>query len=327
MYKKQTILPLLALAITAGSIAQTQQNQDIIIHRKGNAEQKTTIVIDGKNITVNGKPVEQWKDGSVEIRQSDSGVNTFNLSDLQQQLQKMFGADAPRGGIQYFRRMVPPAQSPVLNKAQLGVLTEKAANEAGAAIKEVNAGTPAEKAGLKAGDIIQKVNETPIQNSEDLYKAIGKYQPGDTVSIAFLRNGTSKTTKAVLQKNEMAANDNQWGEGTFNFKMPPMPDMPGYNFRSMNKKPMLGVQIEELSDNSGVKINNVNPGSPAEKAGLQKGDIVTNIDENAVKSIGDIKQVLNNKKEGDSVSLSYLRDGKKHNTNVVFPKTIKKATL
>lgn len=327
MNKKQIILPLLAMAITAGIAAQTKQNDDIIIHRKGNAQQKTTIVIDGKNITVNGKPVDQWKDGSVEIMQSDSNANPFNMSDLQQQLQEMFRENTPQGGAQFFRRIVPPGSVSYTNKAQLGVFTEKATNETGAAIKEVTAGTAAEKAGLQKGDIIQKVDDTPIQNNEDLYKAIGKYQPGDTITISYVRNGTAKTTKAVLQKNTASLINNQPAEGFFNFKMPPMPDMPGFNFRNMNKKPMLGVQIEEMDNNAGVKINSVNPNSPAEKAGLQKGDVVIAIDGSTVKSIEDIKQVMNNKKEGDEVSLSYLRNGKKYNTNILFPKTIKKATL
>lgn len=327
MNKKQIILPLLAMAITAGIAAQTKQNDDIIIHRKGNAQQKTTIVIDGKNITVNGKPVDQWKDGTVEIVQSDSTSIAFNFPEFKQQFEQMFGPNASRGGVQFFRGMGPVVNAPIYNKAQLGVLTEKAENETGAAIKEVKKGTAAEKAGLQTGDIIQKVNNIPIQNSEDLYKAIGQYKPGDTVNIAYLRNGISNTTKALLQKNEMAANDNQWGKENFNLQMPPMPDMPGFNFKNMNKKPMLGVQIEEMDNNAGVKINSVNPNSPAEKAGLQKGDVVTAIDGSTVKSIEDIKQVMNNKKEGDEVSLSYLRNGKKYNTNILFPKTIKKATL
>lgn len=240
---------------------------------------------------------------------------------------KIIYRNASRGGVQFFRGMGPVVNAPIYNKAQLGVLTEKAENETGAAIKEVKKGTAAEKAGLQTGDIIQKVNNIPIQNSEDLYKAIGQYKPGDTVNIAYLRNGISNTTKALLQKNEMAANDNQWGKENFNLQMPPMPDMPGFNFKNMNKKPMLGVQIEEMDNNAGVKINSVNPNSPAEKAGLQKGDVVTAIDGSTVKSIEDIKQVMNNKKEGDEVSLSYLRNGKKYNTNILFPKTIKKATL
>ncbi|RTL47287.1 MAG: PDZ domain-containing protein [Sphingobacteriales bacterium] len=326
MNKKQIILPLLAMAITAGISAQTKENDDIIIHRKGNAQQKTTIVIDGKNITVNGKPVDQWKDGSIEIVQADSNSISFNLPEFQQQFEQMFGPNSPRGGVQFFRRM-GPVNAHLVNKAQLGVITQKAENETGAAVKEVKTGTPAEKAGLQPGDIIQKINNNPIQNSEDLYKAIGQFKPGDTVTISYVRNGVSKTTQAVLQKNQITANENQWGEGTFNFQMPPIPEVPEFNFRNMNKKPMLGVQIEEMENNAGVKINSVNPNSPAEKAGIEKGDVVTTIDGNTVKSIEDIKQVMNSKKEGDAVSLTYLRDGKKHNTTIVFPKTIKKATL
>lgn len=328
MNKKHFIMPLLAMAVTVGGMAQTDQNQDIIIHRKGNPQQKTTIVIDGKNITVNGKPVDQWKDGSVELRQIDSTDKSFTITDLKQQLQQMFqNGTPPSGGTQFFRRFMQPIAPMATNKAQLGVMTQTPTNESGAAIKEVKPGASAEKAGLQKGDIIQKVDDTPIKNMEDLYKTIGKYQPGDTVTISFKRNGADKTTKAILDKNTGGLNGNPQMEELYDFKMPPIYDMPDNDFGNMNNKPMLGVQIEELSDNSGVKINNINPNSPAEKAGLAQGDIVTAIDGTTIKNIEDIKEKLSNKKAGDSINLTYLRNGKKHNTVVVFPKPIKKATL
>jgi serine protease Do len=328
MNKKIFILPLLLMGTTFCLQAQTQQNEDIIIHRKGNPQQKTTIVIDGKNITVNGKPVDQWKDGSVEIMKTDTSDNSFDLGDLQSELEKMFRQTMPKGGVQYFRRMGPGNNTISTNKAKLGVYTDKAENTKGVIIKEVSEESPAAKAGLKPGDIIVKVNNTDIETSEDLYKTIGKYNAGDTINITYLRDGKTGNTKAVLEKNNsfQLGNENQWGMRNFNFSIPPMPMNPDFNFRP-NNKPMLGVQIEELNDNSGVKINDVNTNSPAEKAGLEKGDILTQIDGNAVKSIEDLKQALNSKKEGDSVDITYLRNGKKHNTTVVFPKPIKKATL
>jgi serine protease Do len=328
MNKKMFILPLLLMGTTFCLQAQTQQNEDIVIHRKGNPQQKTTIVIDGKNITVNGKPVDQWKDGSVEIMKTDTSDNTFNLNNLQSELEKMFGQTMPKGGVQYFRRMGPGSNNISSNKAKLGVYTDKAENTKGVVIKEVSEQSPAAKAGLKQGDIILKVNNTDIETSEDLYKTIGKYNAGDTINITYLRDGKTSNTQAVLEKNNsfQLDNENQWGMRNFNFSMPPMPMKPDFNFMP-NNKPMLGVQIEELNDNSGVKINEVNSNSPAEKAGLEKGDILTQIDGNAVKSIEDLKKALSNKTVGSSVEISYLRNGKKHNATVVFPKPIKKATL
>ncbi|MGC8749899.1 PDZ domain-containing protein [Hydrotalea sp.] len=328
MNKKMFILPLLLMGTTFCLQAQTQQNEDIVIHRKGNPQQKTTIVIDGKNITVNGKPVDQWKDGSVEIMKTDSSYNIFNLNNLQSGLEKMFGQTMPKGGVQFFRRMGPGINNITTNKAKLGVYTNKAENTKGVVIKEVSENSPADKAGLKQGDIILKVNNTDIETSEDLYKTIGKYNAGDTINITYLRDGKTSNTQAVLEKNNsfQLDNENQWGMRNFNFSMPPMPMNPDFNFMP-NNKPMLGVQIEELNDNSGVKINEVNSNSPAEKAGLEKGDILTQMDGNAVKSIEDLKQALSNKNVGDSVEISYLRNGKKHNATVVFPKPIKKATL
>jgi serine protease Do len=259
---------------------------------------------------------------------TDTSDNSCDLGNLQSELEKMFRQTMPKGGVQYFRRMGPGNNTTSTNKAKLGVYTDKAENTKGVIIKEVSEESPAGKAGLKPGDIIVKVTNTDIETSEDLFKTIGKYNAGDTVNITYLRDGKTGNTKAVLEKNNsfQVGNENQWGMRNFNFSIPPMPMNPDFNFRP-NNKPMLGVQVEELNDNSGVKINVVNSNSPAEKAGLEKGDILTQIDGNAVKSIEDLKQALNSKKEGDSVDITYLRNGKKHNTTVVFPKPIKKATL
>jgi serine protease Do len=259
---------------------------------------------------------------------TDTSDNSFDLGNLQSELEKMFRQTMPKGGVQYFRRMGPGNNTISTNKAKLGVYTDKAENTKGVIIKEVSEESPAAKAGLKPGDIIVKVTNTDIETSEDLFKTIGIYNAGDTINITYLRDGKTGNTKAVLEKNNsfQLGNENQWGMRNFNFSIPPMPMNPDFNFRP-NNKPMLGVQIEELNDNSGVKINDVNSNSPAEKAGLEKGDILTQIDGNAVKSIEDLKQALNSKKEGDSVDITYLRNGKKHNTTVVFPKPIKKATL
>src|SRR5882757_9711957 len=72
---KTKILPvMLLLAVLGGSaMAQTKEKpskekkESIIIRKKTGDKEKTTIVIDGDNITVNGKPIDQLKDEDIEV--------------------------------------------------------------------------------------------------------------------------------------------------------------------------------------------------------------------------------------------------------------------
>jgi membrane-associated protease RseP (regulator of RpoE activity) len=66
----------------------------------------------------------------------------------------------------------------------------------------------------------------------------------------------------------------------------------------------------------GVKIGAVIPGSPAEKGGLQKGDIIVKLDDMQIKNLADYSNALKSFKPGDSVEMTYLREGKENKTRI-----------
>jgi S1-C subfamily serine protease len=68
----------------------------------------------------------------------------------------------------------------------------------GALVQEVGGGSPAEKAGLQAGDVIVSVEGKPIHTPEDLIAAIRSRNPGDTVQVTFVRDGTQHTVGVTL---------------------------------------------------------------------------------------------------------------------------------
>jgi putative serine protease PepD len=59
----------------------------------------------------------------------------------------------------------------------------------------------------------------------------------------------------------------------------------------------------------GVKIGAVSPGSPAEKSGLQTGDIIVKFEDTPIKSLRDYSNALKTKQPGDVVKIEYIRDG------------------
>jgi serine protease Do len=242
--------------------------------------------------------------------------------------------------------MAPPP--PPTNRAFLGVITE--ATEKGAKINSVSEESPAKKAGLKEGDVISKVNDTKIDGPNALYEAVGNYQPEDKITITFSREGKEQKVTAVLAKNKASENarsfsfvvpngqmPNNFRRGfritpdqNFKFEMPEMPEMPemaeleGINKR-FDKKPKLGISIEDIESGEGVRIKNVNAGSAADKAGLKVNDIITQFDNKKVTDVSDLKwdYLL----EGQILKFSILRNGDKKNIEVKIPKKLKTANL
>lgn len=79
-------------------------------------------------------------------------------------------------------------------------------------------------------------------------------------------------------------------------------------------KAQLGIMISSTDD--GVKINEFVDGSPAQKSGLQAEDIITAVDGITITTMEDLLDALSDKKPGDAVELTYLRDGKEGSTRV-----------
>jgi len=85
--------------------------------------------------------------------------------------------------------------------------------------------------------------------------------------------------------------------------------------------PYLGVYLSDLTPetaskfgspvDSGALVEKVEPGGPADSAGVQRGDVVTSVGSEEIRSSGDLISALRNYQPGDAVDLTVLRDGEK----------------
>jgi putative serine protease PepD len=82
--------------------------------------------------------------------------------------------------------------------AFLGVVLRDSSAQAGAAISQVRAGTPAAGASLRAGDIVTAAGGKPVRSASELRAVINAHRPGDTISVTYKRGGTSHTVKVKL---------------------------------------------------------------------------------------------------------------------------------
>lgn len=293
------------------------KNQNIIITKKGDTKEKYTIVIDGNNVTINGKPVDEFTSDNLDIEKIDCDDCSFkNIAPF------VIGNGDSRSFDRNFMRSISN------NKAFLGVMTETVKD--GAQITDVSEESPAEKTGLKEDDIITKVGDDKITGPDDLYKAIGKYKPEDKVNITYKRDGKDASTNATLGTNTEARVFSWNGDDgqNFNFQVPQMPEMPQHNFAfSWNNKPRLGIQLQDTDDESGVKVIGVDEESAAEKAGLKEDDIITKVNATDIKSTEDLKKITKDAKPGDSFTVTYKRNGEVKTTTVRFPKELKTIDL
>ena len=324
----------MALALPGILFAQKETNKEveqIIITKKGTGNEKLNIVVDGEKVTVNGDPLNKDKDANITItRRKIKDMDSFNDR-----------VPGPGENVNVIHRQIALAPGP--NKAMLGVSTQK--NDLGAEVMNVSGESAAEKAGLKEGDIITEVDHTKIVAPDDLSKAIKEKNPGDKVTVVYLRNKKQYTTVAELTKWNapdalaFGLGGGQAPMGPYNFDIQEFrnhldgfenqrDNLRFYNFNMPSAGPKLGIKIQDLESGPGVKVLEVLVGSDAEKAGLKDGDIIKEVNGNVVQGADDMSALVRRNRAGKgSMNLKVDRNGKTQSVEVKFTRKIKTAEL
>jgi serine protease Do len=194
----------------------------------------------------------------------------------------------------------------------------------GVGISRVSEGSPAEKAGLKKGDVILQFDGEQVMTTRKLFRLIGEAAPEQTVRLAILRDGSEQQLSATLGQREDASRTlralSPQQRGLLR-QMPRTPqvwnDAPqvfSYGFGNnrrvgVNTTP-LTKQLAEffgVSSGQGLLITSVIENSPASKAGLKAGDVITELNGEKVEDSDDFIRALNRKDEGE-VTLTIIRD-------------------
>jgi serine protease Do len=203
----------------------------------------------------------------------------------------------------------------------LGVVTETA--EGGAKITEVTKESGAEKAGLKKDDVITKVGDRKIEDPEDLVDAISNYKPNDKITLTYKRNNKENTASVTLGENKTKEYSFGFGDGDFKFDSP---NISG-GLYGMARKPKIGLQIQDVEEGKGVKVREVDEDSPAAKAGLKEGDVISEINGKPVDGVDNVRNEIKDLKEGDTFKVKFSRGGSSQTVDVKLPKRLKTADL
>jgi predicted metalloprotease with PDZ domain len=203
----------------------------------------------------------------------------------------------------------------------------------GVGITRVVQGSPAEKAGLKKDDVILRLDGENITSVRKLNRLVSEIAPDQSVKVSVSRGGAEQEVSATIGKRDntsmaqgLMGGPKVWKwEGNPNFKFDfPLGEKFGFDFdRDGDLTFMLGnsrrigvstMQLNEqlaeyfgITGGKGVLVTAVTADSPAAKAGVKAGDVITAIDGEAVDSPGDLSRAINRKKEGE-VTLTVIRN-------------------
>src|SRR5665647_76995 len=153
--------------------------------------------------------------------------------------------------------------------------TKKLDKVEGAYVKSTSEGSAALKAGIREGDIIVSIDENSVKTSSQLQEQIGKYSPGNEVTIGYLRNGELKKAKVVLQ--------NMKGDTSI---VKESMSVLGAEFGPVTEKDKERLQIDD-----GVQVVNLSKGKLKE-AGMKIGFIITDVNKISVSSKDDIDRIF-----------------------------------
>lgn len=167
----------------------------------------------------------------------------------------------------------------------------------GSLVDDVITGQPAMQAGIKPGDVIAALDGVEIPDTRSLITAIAKLKPGKVVAVTIWRDGKEQILSATIDKRPAAGQSAGCCCGSA--------------MELSGEGPKLGIIVRALSDaeaqrggiSGGLLVSNVMPGSPAQSAGIQRGDIIVAAGNAPVVKPEEFSAAVSKAKESSGVAL------------------------
>jgi C-terminal processing protease CtpA/Prc len=213
----------------------------------------------------------------------------------------------------------------------------KLSAERGVVVGRIVPDSPAAKAGLKEKDVVTELNGQRVEGAAQFRRMVHEIPAGRSVQLTIWRDGRTQTLSVTLGKSEeghrgfkMVAPE----QGNFMFRMPEIPAIPPMEWNGemlFGGQPRLGIDAEDLNgqlgtffgapDGEGILVREVNSGSPAEKAGVKAGDVITSFNGERIRTLGDLREKLSAKREDKdkTVKLGVLRNKSEVSLTVELP--------
>jgi serine protease Do len=175
-------------------------------------------------------------------------------------------------------------------------------NNEGAVITQVEDGSPAAKAGLKVGDVVTELDGQKVSDASQLQIEVGQKEPGSSIRLGVLRDG--KTIDVPVMLEEMGSRDHEGKEVGSNSN-----GKPRWGLGLTDMTPELREQLQASGDVHGAVVEQVQPGSAADNAGLERGNVIVEVDRHPVQTAADVQKALAAVPKGQDVLVLVWSNG------------------
>ncbi len=171
--------------------------------------------------------------------------------------------------------------------------------KSGVTIFNVVDNSPAAQAGLQPGDTITSVNGKPVKNGDELVEIIANTKPGNQVKLGYIRDGKDKGTSVTIadraklfgERLGLTSDDETQGE--------PQESKFGITVEALT--PEVAEQLNLPSSGGGVVVTDVRSGSFADDIGLNRGDVILEMNRQKINSPQDLRRLQGSVHKGQDV--------------------------
>ncbi|MGN0921940.1 MAG: Do family serine endopeptidase [Cellvibrio sp.] len=169
----------------------------------------------------------------------------------------------------------------------------------GALISDVEPDSPADKSGLEAGDVVIKFNGVTVNSSRDLPYLVSRVTPDTKVPVVVMRKGKEREIKVAVGVLPVEPNNRVSRSSAAN-----------------NGFDRLGVMVGALGDikrngpDAGVVVQSLESGGPAAQAGLQVGDVITQVAFTNIRSVSEYHKVVEGLPKNEPQAIRFFREGR-----------------
>jgi serine protease Do len=299
----------LSETVTAGIVSATGRN--IVPGRQFQSFIQTDAAINPGN---SGGPL-------VNMAGEVIGINTAILTDTNAYAGVGFALPS-NTVVQVYNQLIGPDHR--VSRGSIGIMFNAQENPAiarvygagsGVTISDVTAGSPAEQAGLKVGDTIVSVDGKPVKNGDELVADIASRKPGSKVVLGFIRNNKKQEAsvtvadRAKLFAARLGEDEESSGQAG------PKESKLGLSVRALTQE--MADRLE-VPAGKGVIVQDVKPGSFADDIGVARGDVILEINKQAVNSDDDFNRISSTLKSGQDVVLLVRQRGAGRQGGTVF---------
>jgi serine protease Do len=263
----------------------------------------------------------------LNLRGEVIGINSAIYTDARQAGNIGIGFAIP---INTVRELLPQLRGGKITRGMIGVaigaIPQNALgelglkNRQGALVSSIVPGGPSAKAGLEPGDVIVQFNGKPVKDRDALVAMVVATPPNTTVPVKVVRDKDEKTLNVTVGEldleAEQAALNN--GRGRDNNGTPQQEASSGFGMSLSNITPDVARRLRLDGNTRGAVVVDVDPASPAARAGIMPGDVITRVGRAPVNSVADASRELGRIPSGGTAILRVLRNGQ--DTAVVVTK-------